>query len=118
MVSLLSGYYIEVRRRLDSVNAYDGLAYPRLSSFAGQRAERRLRSLQGERTCRLIRQKFGWLTSCLRINLRLDESLIAECVSVVSTLEGIKAQFAMAINKNVDDQNYFDKATRNKRDGH
>jgi hypothetical protein len=54
----------------------------------------------------------------LRINLRLDESLIAECVSVVSTLEGIKAQFAMAINKNVDDQNYFDKATRNKRDGH
>jgi len=40
---------------------------------------------------------------------RNDKSLLSEIVSASSTTEGIKAQFAMAINQN-GGQQYFDKA--------
>ena len=44
------------------------------------------------------------------LKARFDQALIKEVVTAASSPEGIKAQFAMAINKNISGQNYFDKA--------
>ncbi|MEO6330103.1 MAG: hypothetical protein ABIO55_14300 [Ginsengibacter sp.] len=44
------------------------------------------------------------------LKARFNEELLRELVIAASGPEGIKAQFAMAINKNVGAQNYFDKA--------
>ncbi|MEO6719599.1 MAG: hypothetical protein ABIN67_04495 [Ferruginibacter sp.] len=41
---------------------------------------------------------------------RFNTALLKELVLATSGPEGIKAQFAMAINKNIANQNYFDKA--------
>jgi hypothetical protein len=42
------------------------------------------------------------------LEARFNSDLLKELVVAVSNPEGIKAQFAMAINKNVNGQNYFD----------
>lgn len=47
-------------------------------------------------------------TSALKA--RFDAELLKELVIATSSPEGIKAQFAMSINKNIGGQNYFDKA--------
>ena len=44
------------------------------------------------------------------LKARFNAELLKELVVAASGPEGIKAQFAMAINKNVGGQNYFDKA--------
>jgi hypothetical protein len=100
----------------DSVNAYDvaGISLGFLQFARPEGGAGRLLELAGRMDLAvLIRQKFGVSdphSSADAKLARLDEGLIAECVSGISTLEGIKAQFAMAINKNLDGQNYFDKA--------
>lgn len=102
----------------DSVNAYDpaGISLGFLQFARPEGGAGRLLELAGRKDLAdLIRQKFGVTDPHSSADAQLarhEDSLLAECVSVVSTLEGIKAQFAMAINKNVDDQNYFDKAYR------
>jgi hypothetical protein len=44
------------------------------------------------------------------LKARFDQALLKEVVTAASSPAGIKAQFAMAINKNISGQNYFDKA--------
>ena len=48
--------------------------------------------------------------SASALKARFDQALLKEVVTAASSPAGIKAQFAMAINKNISGQNYFDKA--------
>ena len=46
----------------------------------------------------------------LAIKSRMDKNLLIELVTVASSPDGIKSQFAMSINKNINGQLYFEKA--------
>ena len=48
--------------------------------------------------------------SASALKARFDENLLKEVVLAIASPAGIQAQFAMAINKNIDGQLYFDKA--------
>jgi len=60
-----------------------------------------------------IRNLFGVKdphSSAAALAARNDRNLLSEIVSVTGSPDGIKAQFAMAINQNVENQFYFDRA--------
>ena len=60
-----------------------------------------------------IKQEFGTHdphNTSAALKARFNKLLLSEIVVAISGAEGIKAQLAMAINKNVDGQLYFERA--------
>ena len=100
----------------DSVNAYDKagisigfIQFARPEAGAGKL----LLLIQRPDLATKIKTSFGTKdphTSQAAMAARNDKNLLAEIVSATSTPEGIKGQFAMSINQNVEGQLYFDSA--------
>jgi hypothetical protein len=100
----------------DGVNAYDKagisvgfIQFARPEGGVG----RLLELIEKPELSAKIKKAFGISdphNSASALKARFDSELIKELVIAASGTEGIKAQFAMAINKNIGGQNYFDKA--------
>jgi hypothetical protein len=100
----------------DSVNTYDiaGISIGFLQFARPEGGAGRLLELSGRADLAdRIRTEFGTKdphNSSSALKARFDKALLSEVITAVSGKDGIKAQLAMAINKNVDGQLYFEKA--------
>jgi hypothetical protein len=100
----------------DSINTYDkaGISVGFLQFARPEGGVGKLLELVGRADlAKKVKLRFGTSdphASPEALKARFDVDLLAEVVTAVATPAGIRAQMAMAINKNVDGQFYFDKA--------
>ncbi len=100
----------------DAINTYDkaGISVGFLQFARPESGVGKLLELIGrDDLAKKVKARFGTSdphNSATALKARFDEDLLKEVVSAIASPEGIKAQFAMAVNKNTDGQCYFDKA--------
>src|SRR6185436_10324548 len=100
----------------DAVNSYDvaGISVGFIQFARPEGGVGKLLSLIGRPDLAdKIKKMFGTTdphSSSSALQARNDRNLLSEIIAVAAAPDGIKAQFAMAINQNVGNQFYFDKA--------
>ena len=100
----------------DAINTYDiaGVSIGFLQFARPEGGAGRLMELAGRSDlAATIRSRFGTKDnhdSAEAMKARFDKELASELVTAATSPAGIKAQFAMAVNRNVDGQLYFEKA--------
>lgn len=100
----------------DAVNTYDiaGISIGFLQFARPEKGAGRLLEMAGRNDLAdEIRNQFGTNdphNSPAALQARSNRTLLSEIVTVISGPDGIRSQLAMAINKNVDGQFYFEKA--------
>jgi len=100
----------------DGVNTYDkaGISIGFLQFARPEGGAGRLLELAGRKDLAdRIKKEFGTHdphNAPAALKARFNKALLNEIITAITTMDGIKAQLAMAINKNVDNQLYFEKA--------
>ncbi len=100
----------------DGINTYDkaGVSVGFIQLARPEGGVGKLLELIGNTTlANKIKTSFGIAdphSTSSALKARFDKDLLKELVIAVSSPKGIEAQFAMAINKNIGGQSYFDKA--------